>query len=92
MEGALKRGPKALGYDTHLWTLRRVADLIEQRFAVSIHDEPCLVAMGATGLPSGKGTRIVFIDESGLSEYVWGYWKQHELPNFCARTFDQLFK
>jgi transposase len=23
-------------------------------------------------------------------EYVWGYWKQHELPNFCPRTFDQL--
>ena len=23
-------------------------------------------------------------------EYLWGYWKHHELPNFCARDFAQL--
>jgi transposase len=23
-------------------------------------------------------------------EYIWGYWKQHELPNFCPRDFAQL--
>ncbi len=23
-------------------------------------------------------------------EYIWGYWKRHELPNFCPRDFDQL--
>jgi len=23
-------------------------------------------------------------------EYVWGYWKHHELPNFCPRDFTQL--
>jgi transposase len=23
-------------------------------------------------------------------EYVWGYWKHHELPNFCPRDFAQL--
>ena len=23
-------------------------------------------------------------------EYIWGYWKQHELPNFCPRDFGQL--
>jgi transposase len=23
-------------------------------------------------------------------EYIWGYWKQHELPNFCPRDFSQL--
>jgi transposase len=23
-------------------------------------------------------------------EYIWGYWKQHELPNFCQRDFGQL--
>jgi transposase len=23
-------------------------------------------------------------------EYVWGYWKHHELPNFCPRDFGQL--
>ena len=23
-------------------------------------------------------------------EYIWGYWKNHELPNFCPRDFAQL--
>jgi transposase len=23
-------------------------------------------------------------------EYIWGYWKHHELPNFCPQDFAQL--
>ena len=23
-------------------------------------------------------------------EYLWGYWKQHELPNFCPKDFSEL--
>jgi transposase len=23
-------------------------------------------------------------------EYIWGYWKHYELPNFCPRDFAQL--
>jgi transposase len=23
-------------------------------------------------------------------EYIWGYWKQHELPNFCPKNFAEL--
>ena len=23
-------------------------------------------------------------------EYLWGYWKQHELPNLCLQDFAQL--
>jgi transposase len=23
-------------------------------------------------------------------EYIWGYWKHHELPNFCPETFNEL--
>ena len=23
-------------------------------------------------------------------EYLWGYWKHHELPNFCPKDFAQL--
>jgi transposase len=23
-------------------------------------------------------------------EYIWGYWKHHELPNFCPRDFGEL--
>jgi len=37
----LQRGPPAAGYETELWTLRRVADLIELEFGVVYH--PCHV-------------------------------------------------
>jgi len=23
-------------------------------------------------------------------EYIWGYWKQHELPNVCSKDYWQL--
>src|SRR5262245_65563746 len=23
-------------------------------------------------------------------EYLWGYWKHHELPNFCPKAFTEL--
>jgi len=23
-------------------------------------------------------------------EYIWGYWKRYELPNFCPRDYGQL--
>jgi len=37
LEELLQRGPPAAGYETELWTLRRVANLIESEFAVSYH-------------------------------------------------------
>lgn len=37
VEGGLKRGPEALGYDTSLWTARRVAHLIEDVCGVRYH-------------------------------------------------------
>ena len=41
LEELFQRGPPAAGYETELWTLRRVADLIESEFAVAYH--PCHV-------------------------------------------------
>jgi transposase len=23
-------------------------------------------------------------------EYLWGYWKHHQLPNFCPKNFSEL--
>jgi transposase len=37
LELGLKQGPQALGYETHLWTLERVAELIERDFGVEYH-------------------------------------------------------
>lgn len=37
VERGLKRGPEALGYESGLWTLPRVADLIERETGVRYH-------------------------------------------------------
>lgn len=37
LESKLKQGPQGLGYETNLWTLERVAKLIEQDFGVEYH-------------------------------------------------------
>ena len=39
LEGALKRGPEAFGFDTGLWTASRVCDLIEYRTGVRYHED-----------------------------------------------------
>jgi len=31
-----------------------------------------------------------YAPEVNPAEYIWGYWKHHELPNFCPRDFGQL--
>jgi len=41
LERLLRRGPPAAGYATELWTLRRVAEVIEREFGVRYH--PCHV-------------------------------------------------
>ena len=38
LEQGLLKGPEALGYETPLWTLWRVADLIEREFGVRYHN------------------------------------------------------
>lgn len=37
LESRLKQGPQSLGYETNLWTLERVAKLIERDFGVEYH-------------------------------------------------------
>lgn len=42
-----------------------------------------------------KGAVVVeylpaYAPELNPVEYIWGYWKHHELPNFCPKTFGEL--
>ena len=51
-----------------------------------IHRSRCVVAF----LDSLQGRIVVeylpgYAPELNPVEYIWGYWKQHELPNFCPR-------
>jgi transposase len=44
----------------------------------------------------GQAGRVVleylpaYAPELNPTEYVWGQWKHHELPNFCPKDFAQL--
>jgi transposase len=31
-----------------------------------------------------------YAPELNPAEYIWGYWKKHELPNFCPKDYFQL--
>ena len=31
-----------------------------------------------------------YAPELNPTEYIWGFWKCHELPNFCAKDFHHL--
>jgi hypothetical protein len=31
-----------------------------------------------------------YVPELNPVEYIWSYWKRHELANFCPRDFAQL--
>jgi transposase len=31
-----------------------------------------------------------YAPELNPAEYIWGYWKHHELPNLCAKDFAEL--
>jgi transposase len=76
IERALKCGPQALGYDTNLWTLRRVADLIEQNCGVRFTVGHVWWLLGRLGWscqrPTGKALQR---DELAISR-----WKKRRWP------------
>jgi transposase len=76
LERILLKGPLQAGYPTDLWTLRRVAEVIEQRFQVSYHPGhvwKLLVGMGwSCQKPEGRSTRR---DEPAIE-----HWKRYTWP------------
>ena len=76
IERRLKRGPKALGYATELWTAARVAHLIEQECGVSYHPGHVWRLLRQLGWscqrPSGRARER---DEAAIAE-----WKQKRWP------------
>jgi len=51
------RGPEAFGYRTALWTCRRIADLIRQRFGVTYHPAHIGRLLRACGLTPQRPQR-----------------------------------
>ncbi len=72
----LLRGPLAAGYRTDLWTLQRVAEVIDRQFGIQYH--PCHVGKLLTGLgwscqkPEGRALQR---DEGAIER-----WKREDWP------------
>lgn len=76
IERELKRGPQALGYETDLWTLARVADLIEQRCGVRFTVGHVWWLLGKLGWSCQRPTgRALQRDESSIER-----WKKKRWP------------
>ena len=57
LETALLEGPVRWGYQTQLWTLARIADLIHQRFGVRYHPSHVCKLLGRMGWSCQRPTR-----------------------------------
>jgi transposase len=57
LEAALLEGPVRWGYQTQLWTLARIADLIHQRFGVRYHPSHVFKLLGRMGWSCQRPTR-----------------------------------
>ena len=76
LEIGLKRGPEALGYETNLWTLERVTELIERDCGVKYHPGHVGWLLGKLGWSCQRPTgRALQRDEAVLER-----WKKRRWP------------
>ena len=76
LESRLKQGPQALGYETNLWTLDRVAKLIERDFGVEYHPGHVGWLLGKLGWSCQRPTgRALERDEPAIER-----WKKRSWP------------
>ena len=72
----LKEGPRKHGYDTDLWTLRRIAELIEERFGVTYHPSHVWKILQALGWSCQKPERRARErDEQAIED-----WRERQWP------------
>lgn len=76
VEIGLKRGPEVLGYETNLWTLERVAELIERDCGVKYHPGHVGWLLGKLGWSCQRPTgRALQRDEAVIER-----WKKRRWP------------
>ena len=76
IERRLKQGPEALGYETGLWTLERVADMIEQECGVTYHPAHVWRVLRKMGWSCQRPTgRALERDEVSIQQ-----WKRKRWP------------
>jgi transposase len=76
IERRLKQGPEALGYETGLWTLQRVADMIEQECGVRYHPAHVWWVLRKMGWSCQRpSSRALERDEAAIEQ-----WKKKRWP------------
>lgn len=81
IEQGLKRGPEALGYETGLWTTKRVAHLIEQECGIAYHPSQAWRILRQLGWSCQRPTgRAWERDEEKIRR-----WKQKRWPELKKR-------
>jgi transposase len=77
LEEKLKRGAEALGYETNLWTLERVAALIEGDFGVKYHAGHVGWLLKKLGWSCQRPTgRAVERDEGAIKRWKKRHWPE----------------
>lgn len=72
----LLKGPGAYGFDNNLWTLERVAEVIERKFAVAYHPAHVWKILGALGWSCQKPERRARErDDEAIRR-----WRRHDWP------------
>jgi transposase len=76
IERKLKQGPQALGYETGLWTLQRVAELIKEQCGVKYHPRHVWWLLGKLGWSCQRPTgRALERNEVSIEQ-----WKKKRWP------------
>lgn len=85
LELGLKQGPQALGYETHLWTLERVAELIERDFGVEYHPGHVGWLLKKLGWSCQRPTgRALERDEQAIKR-----WKKRRWPELKKKSSER---
>jgi transposase len=72
---ALLRGAQSAGFESDLWTCRRVAQLIEQRFGIRYErTHVCRLLHGLGFTPQKPQRRAVERDEAAIQQWVQEIW------------------
>jgi hypothetical protein len=86
----LVRGPLASGYRTDLWTCRRVAEVVQQRFGVSYHPDHLGRILHDLGFTSQKLEQLARErDEEAIERWRKWDWPRIKrgLPTACNGCF-----
>ena len=88
IEKALKRGPETLGYETSLWTLKRVAELIEKICGVKYHPGHVGWLLARLGWSCQRPTgRALQRDEDAIER-----WKKKRWPELKKKPKGRLVR